>query len=184
MPAGRQGGTMVLTAARLLTGQSRYTSLDVVITAIGSLSWRPTIQPGPSSDECCGSAGAQRSGYQYCSNVRARCPPCLSSRISDYPTPQSLVRLQAQVGSTVTNQKCEAVRLTDAAVMWRLFWIASTVETMSPNWLPTRLSRAGLRTIGSCGKTIVGCRTPDWLRPSTSSRSSAARRVEGMLAGR
>ena len=42
-------------------------------------------------------------------------PPCLSSRISDYPTASPLVRLQAQVGSTVTNQKCEAVRLTDVA---------------------------------------------------------------------
>ena len=42
-------------------------------------------------------------------------PPCLSSRISDYPTVSPLVRLQAEVGSTVTNQKCEAVRLTDVA---------------------------------------------------------------------
>ena len=40
-------------------------------------------------------------------------PPCLSSRISDQPTVSPLVRLQAQDGSTVTNQKCEAVRLTD-----------------------------------------------------------------------
>jgi SAM-dependent methyltransferase len=42
-------------------------------------------------------------------------PPCLSSRISDRPEVNPLVRLQAQVGSTVTNQKCEAVRLTDVA---------------------------------------------------------------------
>ena len=40
-------------------------------------------------------------------------PPCLSSRISDQPKVSPLVRLQAQDGSTVTNQKCEAVRLTD-----------------------------------------------------------------------
>jgi SAM-dependent methyltransferase len=40
-------------------------------------------------------------------------PPCLSSRISDHPTVSPLARLQAQDGSTVTNQKCEAVRLTD-----------------------------------------------------------------------
>ena len=40
-------------------------------------------------------------------------PPRLSSRISDRPTVSPLVRLQAQDGSTVTNQKCEAVRLTD-----------------------------------------------------------------------
>ena len=40
-------------------------------------------------------------------------PPCLSSRISDRPRVSPLVRLQAQEGSTVTNQKCEAVRLTD-----------------------------------------------------------------------
>jgi hypothetical protein len=42
-------------------------------------------------------------------------PPRLSSRISDYPTVSRLVRLQAQNGSTVTNQKGEAVRLTDLA---------------------------------------------------------------------
>jgi hypothetical protein len=42
-------------------------------------------------------------------------PPCLSSRISDHPAVSPLVRLQAQVGSTVTNQKSEAVRLTDVA---------------------------------------------------------------------
>ena len=40
-------------------------------------------------------------------------PPSLSSRISEHPTVSPLVRLQAQDGSTVTNQKCEAVRLTD-----------------------------------------------------------------------
>ena len=40
-------------------------------------------------------------------------PPSLSGRISEHPTVSPLVRLQAQDGSTVTNQKCEAVRLTD-----------------------------------------------------------------------
>jgi trans-aconitate methyltransferase len=42
-------------------------------------------------------------------------PPRLSSRISDYPTVSKLVRLQARDGSTVTNHKGEAVRLTDLA---------------------------------------------------------------------
>ena len=42
-------------------------------------------------------------------------PPRLSSRISEYPTVSPLVRLQAQDGSTVTNHKSEAVRLTDLA---------------------------------------------------------------------
>jgi SAM-dependent methyltransferase len=42
-------------------------------------------------------------------------PPWLSSCISDRPTVSPLVRLQAQDGATVTNQKCEAVRLTDLA---------------------------------------------------------------------
>jgi hypothetical protein len=42
-------------------------------------------------------------------------PSCLSSRISDRPAVSPLVRLQAQEGSTVTNQKCEPVRLTDLA---------------------------------------------------------------------
>jgi SAM-dependent methyltransferase len=40
-------------------------------------------------------------------------PPRLSSRITDQPMVSPLVRLQAQDGSTVTNQKCETVRLTD-----------------------------------------------------------------------
>ena len=40
-------------------------------------------------------------------------PRCLSSHITDRPTVSPLVRLQAEEGSTVTNQKCEAVRLTD-----------------------------------------------------------------------
>jgi hypothetical protein len=42
-------------------------------------------------------------------------PRCLSSRISDRPTVSPLVRLQAPDGATVTNQECEAVRLTDLA---------------------------------------------------------------------
>lgn len=42
-------------------------------------------------------------------------PPRISSRISDRPTVSPLVRLQAQDGEIVTNQKCEAVRLTDQA---------------------------------------------------------------------
>jgi hypothetical protein len=40
-------------------------------------------------------------------------PYRLSSRISDQPTVSALARLQAQDGSTVTNQKCETVRLTE-----------------------------------------------------------------------
>jgi methyltransferase-like protein len=40
-------------------------------------------------------------------------PPRVSSRISDQPAVSPLVRLQARDGSTVTNQNCEAVRLTD-----------------------------------------------------------------------
>jgi hypothetical protein len=40
-------------------------------------------------------------------------PPTLSSRISDRPAVSPLVRLQVRDGSTVTNQKREAVRLTE-----------------------------------------------------------------------
>jgi SAM-dependent methyltransferase len=40
-------------------------------------------------------------------------PVPVSRHISDYPTVSPLVRLQAEDGATVTNQKCEAVRLTD-----------------------------------------------------------------------
>ena len=40
-------------------------------------------------------------------------PPGLSRRISDHPAVSPLVRLQAKESSTVTNQKCEPVRLTD-----------------------------------------------------------------------
>lgn len=45
----------------------------------------------------------------------ALAPRRLSSHISDRPTVSPLVRLQARDGATVTNQKCEAVRLTDLA---------------------------------------------------------------------
>lgn len=40
-------------------------------------------------------------------------PPCIASRISERPAVSPLVRLQAHEDSTVTNQKCEPVRLTD-----------------------------------------------------------------------
>ena len=40
-------------------------------------------------------------------------PPCVSSCVSDRPTVSPLVRLQALSDSTVTNQKGDAVRLTD-----------------------------------------------------------------------
>jgi hypothetical protein len=40
-------------------------------------------------------------------------PPCLSSRISDYPAVSPFVRLQARESPIVTNQKLEPVRLTD-----------------------------------------------------------------------
>jgi SAM-dependent methyltransferase len=43
----------------------------------------------------------------------ALAPPPLASEISDHPTASPLVRLQAQDGSTVTNQRGEAVRVTD-----------------------------------------------------------------------
>jgi SAM-dependent methyltransferase len=57
-------------------------------------------------------------------------PPRLSSRISDRPTVSPLARLQARDGSTVTNQKCEAVRLTDLVrhVVTRLDGVHSTTE--------------------------------------------------------
>jgi trans-aconitate methyltransferase len=42
-------------------------------------------------------------------------PPRLATGISDYPTASPLARLQAQDGSTVTNQKGETVRLSDMA---------------------------------------------------------------------
>jgi hypothetical protein len=45
----------------------------------------------------------------------ARSPRRLSGRISQCPTVSPLVRHQAGLGPTVTNQKCEAVRLTDLA---------------------------------------------------------------------
>ncbi|MEO6236015.1 MAG: class I SAM-dependent methyltransferase [Vicinamibacterales bacterium] len=40
-------------------------------------------------------------------------PPGIASRISDHPAVTPLVRLQARESPTVTNQKCEPVRLTD-----------------------------------------------------------------------
>jgi hypothetical protein len=40
-------------------------------------------------------------------------PPRISGRISAHPTVSPLVRLQAQEGAVVTNQKCESIRLTD-----------------------------------------------------------------------
>jgi SAM-dependent methyltransferase len=43
----------------------------------------------------------------------ALAPRRCSGHISERPTVSPLVRLQAQDGATVTNQKCEAVRLTD-----------------------------------------------------------------------
>jgi methyltransferase-like protein len=42
-------------------------------------------------------------------------PPRLTGAISDHPVVSPLVRLQAQDGQLVTNQKCETVRLTDLA---------------------------------------------------------------------
>jgi SAM-dependent methyltransferase len=42
-------------------------------------------------------------------------PPSLSSRIGEQPVASALVRLQVQESATVTNQKCEPVRLTDLA---------------------------------------------------------------------
>jgi hypothetical protein len=39
----------------------------------------------------------------------------LSGRVSECPSVSPLVRFQARLGQTVTNQKCEAVRLTDLA---------------------------------------------------------------------
>ncbi len=42
-------------------------------------------------------------------------PPRVSGHISDRPSVSPLVRLQAEEGATVTNQRCEPVRLTDLA---------------------------------------------------------------------